>query len=466
MAKTTQEDVLLLRALWDDQQVQKGLERTTASLNAFTKRLLPKAKRDEFIPFDVKTVSRAQKQMSAVIKRQEAEKLRSFKNQEQGMIRLQRALLQFNLSIMFFGMQMQRTFQGIAQASLTTFNKLNTDTESANNTMTRLGAAMEGVRYVIGDAINAALEPMEGILMNILDWVMEITDNNQDWIGWAIIIGVIVGGIMMLVGQLGLLFIGIAALTGASGFAGLGSAATTATAAGSKGILGMIGSILAVAAVWGLLIGLFTGAEWPRKLITNFVKLIGNIVIFIVWLALKIIKFLGGAFGFVAELIGNAFAWAFKGVINIVIRAINSILSLVEQMINKIAQSDIGKFLGLKTVSIGRLQEIENKSFGTRLAEMSDKFVAFMQEDDFNLKGATDALSRGVDATLGAGLERMFGKGETAADKQVEAANLNLEAAQTWQSILAAAPQTPNAGTVTSTYSNGQLNFYGMSSQI
>lgn len=391
-------------------------------------------------------------------------KIKSIKNAESATMLMSRKFLQAGLSVMFFGMMMQKAFQDLATKSLTTFNKLNSDTEVANNATNRLSAGMEGLSYVIGDSINTVLEGMEGFLSNIISYVMDFIDKNQSWIGFAVIVGLIIGTIMTLIGQFGLLFLGLGALKGTAGFAGFGAAAKTATAAGSKGILGMIGPVLSLAAVWGLLIGLFTSAEWPRKLLTNFVKLVGNIVISIIWLALKIIKFLGGAFGFVAELIGNAFTWAFKGVINIVIRAINSILSLVEQMINKIAKSDVGKLLGLKTISIGKLQEIENKGFKTRLAEMSDKFVAFMQEDDFNLKGATDALSRGVDETLGVGLERMFAKNEENTEKQTVAADTNLAAAQMnyeasklqWESIMGG---TPSSGGVTSGYNNGTVSW-------
>lgn len=209
MAKTTQEDVLLLRALWDDQQVQKGLERTTASLNAFTKKLLPKAKRDEFIPFDVKTVSRAQKQMSAVIKKQESEKLRALQEQEKQAMRTDRFALQAGLSMMFFGMQVKKTLMNIATQSFNTFNKFNVNTELANNSLNRMSGALDYVRYTLADAISTAIEPLEPMLMSIAEWVTNLIENNQELVTWGLALGVGASALLEVVGQIGLFIIGI-----------------------------------------------------------------------------------------------------------------------------------------------------------------------------------------------------------------------------------------------------------------
>ena len=381
---------------------------------------------------------------------------------------MSRKFLQAGLSVMFFGMMMQKAFQDLATKSLTTFNKLNSDTEAANNATNRLSAGMEGLSYVIGDSINTVLEGMEGFLSNIINYMMDFVDQNQSWIGFAVIVGLIIGTIMTLIGQFGLLFLGLGALKGSAGFAGFGAAAKTATATGSKGILGMIGPILAVAAVWTMLIGLFTGQEWARKILVGIIKLAGNIVITVAWVALKILQFLGGAIGLVVELIATTLTWAFKGLVNIVIDVINDILKALEKAINKILNSDVGKFagkmLGISSVSFGQIKRVENAGLGDRYTDAIDKFVNFIQEDAFDLDKTKKMFGTGLEQTLGVGLERMFAKNEENTEKQTVAADTNMAAAQMnyeasklqWESIMGT---NPSAGGVTAGYNNGTVSW-------
>jgi len=406
-----------------------------------------------------------------------AERVKAQRQLEQAVIKTNRSYLQAGLSVMFFGMQMQRAFQSIATQSLTTFNKLNADTEDANNATNRLNASMEGLSYVIGDAINTALEGMEGFLTNILNVAMDVINNNQDWIGWAIIIGVIVGGLMAMVGQFGLLFIGLAALSGTKigGFLGLGAAAKTATDAGSKGILGMIGYAVGLIAVWGVIIGLFTGQEWGRKLLLNFIKIIGNIVIFFIWLGQKITDILIKAFYYIAKAIFSIFDWIGVGIINAIVGVINWMLGAIESAINKIVKSSLfqkfAEFMGwnISGVSLGRLGYQQQTSIKDRMSGIVDEFIDSVSKGPNmeDLKRVQNIFGTGLENTLGVGLERLFGaseKQEDAADKNLRAAEINAQSAAIWSSLLSSMP-TSGGGVVNSTYNNGQLN-YGWSSVV
>jgi hypothetical protein len=389
---------------------------------------------------------------------------------------MSRKFLQAGLSVMFFGMMMQRTFQQLATQSLTTFNKMNADTEAANNTMNRLGAAIDGVRYVIGDAINAALEPMEGFLMNILDAAIDFIDQNQEWIGFAVIIGIIVGGLMALVGQFGLLIIGLSALTGTGGFSAMGGAATTATAAGSKGLIGMIGTIAAVIAIWGILIGLFTGQEWARKLLTGVLNLAFKIIATIVMVATKIVQFFVAAAMASGQAIGEILTWAFKGAINGIIWGINQLLKFIETALNKVLGNELVQWglkkLGIKDakINLGQIGYLQNEAIGTRLSGVVDNFVSMVQQDLIDKDKVFGAIDW-VTSTIGVGLERMFAKNEETTEKQTQAASDQVIAAQMNQqsaSIIGSwlsQAGTPTSGSATASVNNGTL-FYGFSSQI
>lgn len=404
-------------------------------------------------------------------------KIKSIKNAESATMMMSRKFLQAGLSVMFFGMQMQKTFQTLATQSLTTFNKLNADTESANNATNRLSAQMEGLSYIIGDAINTVLESMEGWLTNIINLVMDIINENQSWLGWAIILGLIVGTLMATVGQVGLLILGLNALKGSGGFAAVGASATAAGSAGSKGILSMVGAIVSVIVVWGILIGLFTGNEWTRKLIVGFVKLVGNIIITMIWVGFKIQQVLFGAFFYIIKAILSLFDWLGVGIGNVIIKAVNWMLNAVETALNKILQSSafqkFAKFMGwnIGKVNLGQLEYMPQTSISDRLSGVTDEFIHFIQKDMFDLNKVKGAFGSGLEQTLGVGLERMFAKNEETTEKQVQAANknllasdINLQTASIMNSLMSQ-NGAPNSGSVTSEYSNGTIS-YGWSSVI
>lgn len=387
----------------------------------------------------------------------------NLKTQRQGYRQLRTALLQFNLSIMFFGMQMQRTFQGIAQSSLTTFNKLNADTEAANNTVNRLSAGMEGLYYVIGDAINSALETMEPLLSNILQYIVDFVDQNQSWIGFAIIIGIIVGAIMMFVGQLGLLFVGIAALKG--GLVATGAAATTTGTAvagagttGAAGIWSMLAPILAVIALWGFLIALFTGQEWARKLLVTVINVMGKIIVSVVYTFARIIELATGAVYLIGDIILDVIKWAFTGVINFIIDKINWLI----RQANKIPG-----------VNIREIGEIKQESLGSRVSNSVDFFMnKFVKNSAFDYDKGLAMVDK-FTGYIETGLEVMFAKDKENADTQAQAAEINLSAAQLnyqasqnqWNALMASGGTTATGGSVTSGMNNGTLNF-GWSSVV
>ena len=108
------------------------------------------------------------------------DRVNAAKETERAMMKMDRHALQAGLSIMFFGMQVKKTLMNIATQSFNTFNKFNVNTELANNSLNRMSGALDYVRYTLADAISTAIEPLEPMLMSIVDWITNLIENNQE----------------------------------------------------------------------------------------------------------------------------------------------------------------------------------------------------------------------------------------------------------------------------------------------
>jgi len=109
------------------------------------------------------------------------------------------------LSIMFFGMAIQRLFMGITKFAFKTFNEIISSTEGAVSSVALLSASWQYLGFVIG----SILEPIIPVLMSIIMWMAEWVEEHPRLARWLIIIGVIVGTLMTLLGILVLGILGI-----------------------------------------------------------------------------------------------------------------------------------------------------------------------------------------------------------------------------------------------------------------
>ena len=184
--------------------------------------------------------------------------------------KLQRAVLMAGMSIMFMGLQIQRMFLNIARSSVDSFMKISAGITPAGQAITAFGAAFEYLKFTIGDAIGNALLPFLPTILEIVDEIGNWVEENQELTVGLIAAGVIMGSLMFIGGQLGMLFNGLAmlfkALTGASGML-----------AGGKG-LGALAAILLkfVPIIAILALAWITNFNNIREEATKFVNFIGK----------------------------------------------------------------------------------------------------------------------------------------------------------------------------------------------
>jgi len=143
------------------------------------------------------------------------------------------------LSMLFFGMAIQRVFQGILVSSIGTFNKVTEGSTMAGQGIAALKANMELLKFSIGEALATAILPFIPRLIEIIqassDWVQQ----NKKLVAGLILGGFILGTVAMLYGLLKLgitgvirtfamLGDGLRIVIGRVGFGGLITAITTA----------------------------------------------------------------------------------------------------------------------------------------------------------------------------------------------------------------------------------------------
>lgn len=458
MAGITQQDVLIIKQIYDNKEALVKINQTVKAVQDAHQKMLPASMRGNSTLLNPKVIQKAINDVEYNKKQAHQAEMRRIKDIRGRMIEIQRGILQGGLSIMFFGMMMKNFFQDIAISSLTTFNKLNADTMAANNTMNRLSAAIEGVRYAIGDAISSALEPMEGTLMNIIDKVIDFVDTHPKLITWGLAIGLIVGTVMMLVGQISLLIIGLAATKLA--FAGAGAAGVASGTATSASWMLVAGKI-------ALVIGLFLSVF---KLLQNdktFVNFFSNIIVLIakslasgLWAMNAFVTTLKNSVIIAFKALVYGIKWVFQEGINLVINGINVLIR---------GYNNIAGKLGLK--SIGQIGKVDFTKGGLDISTETEAIKNAWSKEEFN---KWMAAAENVGNMFKQGIsqlsifdknknkqEELINKEMIVADAQLESANLMSIAANT---IINNKIQ-PSSGSANASYQNEQI-FYGFSTQM
>jgi phage-related protein len=107
------------------------------------------------------------------------------------------------MSIMFFGMAIQRTFTNIAKSAISTYMKITEGTTPASRGVLRLRAEFEFLKYTIGKVITETLAPfipkIVEIIKKIRDWIKENKELATKILFWGIVIGFALMWIGMLV---------------------------------------------------------------------------------------------------------------------------------------------------------------------------------------------------------------------------------------------------------------------------
>ena len=108
------------------------------------------------------------------------------------------------LSLMFFGMMIQRTFSRLATTTLNSYMKITEGTTSASQGIMVLTAAWETLKYSIGSAIAETLEPLIPMILDIITKIQDWVDAHPELTAKIIFLGFIIGSLMFLIGQFGL----------------------------------------------------------------------------------------------------------------------------------------------------------------------------------------------------------------------------------------------------------------------
>lgn len=105
------------------------------------------------------------------------------------------------LSVMFFGMLLQRTFQRLLTSTLNFFVQTSNAQTAQAQALGRLSANWQLLRFAIGDAIATALMPLIPTIIDIIEKVVDWVDQHPKLVSAIIFTGVILGGFLTLLGS-------------------------------------------------------------------------------------------------------------------------------------------------------------------------------------------------------------------------------------------------------------------------
>jgi hypothetical protein len=158
------------------------------------------------------------------------------------------------MSMMFFGMQIQKTFLGIQNQMLNTFKMLDKKgIMPLNRALTKMEAAFTFLSFAMMKAMEPVLLPIIDMVVGVIDWFSQLPEPVLQAVDAFILFGIALGTGMFLLGTLSL---GMAGVEGF--FIGLTKYVPAATKVlsefGSLSVFGLIGSLagtlIIVTAAW------------------------------------------------------------------------------------------------------------------------------------------------------------------------------------------------------------------------
>lgn len=155
------------------------------------------------------------------------------------------------LGVMFFGMQMQRTFTRIATSGVGSFMRITEGATLAGQGITSLSVHFELLKFAVGNAIATALMPLLPTIVDIITQIKDWIEENPKLFTGIVLMGIAVGGLLFIVGMLTL---GISSLVGMIGkfmFLITGSQTFLAIGAFRTAMIGLAGTFVASAKAMG-----------------------------------------------------------------------------------------------------------------------------------------------------------------------------------------------------------------------
>jgi hypothetical protein len=303
------------------------------------------------------------------------------------------------LSVMFFGMLLQRTFGNIMRAGVTAFTKLMESNDMLGTAVQRLGVHFEYLKFIIGSAINRFLEPLMPLIIRIISAISEWIQKHPKLTAILIIFGFILGFLLFMFGTLGL---GIQGLTQAFPF--LASAVKGVGAAIVWLVTNPIGwiilALLALAIMWetnflnirGItadFVTWFIENVWNRGLNTIFSWIIKGLKV--LWVSWKT-NFMNmwDIMKVVWEGIKVAVGTAWNSIMSFIESGVNFFIKSINAMIS--AYNAIAGILGMRTINpiklldLGRAS-IDLKSFANTFASSMEKITDRSESASEEIRG-------------------------------------------------------------------------------
>lgn len=109
------------------------------------------------------------------------------------------------LSLMFFGMQVQRVMTRIGKSSLQTFDRVMNSVDGTVTNFDRLNGSMEYLKFVTGQALDPLLARLVPIIDRISEWVIE----NPKLVATLVSVVAVIGSLAFVIGTTRLAFSGI-----------------------------------------------------------------------------------------------------------------------------------------------------------------------------------------------------------------------------------------------------------------
>jgi hypothetical protein len=104
------------------------------------------------------------------------------------------------LSVLFFGMAIQRIFQGIMRSATQTYLKITEGTTEASQAIIGLQSGIQLLQFAIGEALGSTLIPLLPMLMGIIEGVLDFISQNKELVSWLLIAGLAFGSFLMWTG--------------------------------------------------------------------------------------------------------------------------------------------------------------------------------------------------------------------------------------------------------------------------
>lgn len=139
----------------------------------------------------------------------------------QRLAQFEKMMLGAGLAALFTGMAIKNAAQQALNATFKTFSEVTEGTMLYNQSIGRLSAAFEFLKFSIADAFLTSELGMAllDVVIGLFDFISGLPPQTQKFIAGLLIVAVVLGTILMIAGQIGLALLGITAVFGTKGLA-------------------------------------------------------------------------------------------------------------------------------------------------------------------------------------------------------------------------------------------------------